>query len=218
MATPVLAPNVTPVNPSKDYKLRTILPLLLACALSVTAAIIFGAFRGWQGIAMSVPLQNLANLLAPLAFAAAMVERGVEILISPWRDDEASKLENNLAAIQAQPAADAAAAQQKTSAVKQASDELAEYRGKTQRYAFGISLILSTLVSIAGVRALQPFLDANVFNALATGMPAQHGFFLFVDIVLSATVISGGADGVHSVVNAVTTFFDSTTAKVATAD
>ena len=167
---------------------------------------------------MSVTPQNLTNLLAPLAFAAAVVERGVEILISPWRDAEAGKLENNLAAIQAQPAADAASAQQKTDALKRASDELAEYRGATQRYAFGISLILSTLISVAGVRALQPFLDANAFKALAKEMPAQHGFFLFVDIALSATVLSGGADGVHSVVNAVTTFFNSTATKAAKAN
>jgi hypothetical protein len=194
---------------------KKFIPVLVACALAVVGAMIFGVLRGWESLAMSVTLQNLTNLLSPIAFAAAMVERGVEILISPWRDAEASKLERNLAAIQAQPAADTAAAQQKAADLKRASDELDEYRGTTQRYAFAVSLILSTLVSIAGVRAFEPFLDVAAFKGLAKDNPAQHGFFLAVDIAVSATVLAGGADGVHSVVNAVTTFFDSTAAKSA---
>jgi hypothetical protein len=188
--------------------MKRFIPVFVACAFAALGAIVFGALRWWEVLAMSVTLQNLPSLLAPIAFGAAIVERGVEILISPWRDAEASKLETQLAALKAQPAADAAA-------VKQVSDELDDYRGATQRYAFAVSLILSTLVSIAGIRALGPFLDAAAFKSLAKDNPAQHGFFLCVDIALSATVLAGGADGIHSVVNSVTTFFDSTAAKTA---
>jgi hypothetical protein len=62
-------------------------------------------------------------------------------------------------------------------------------------------------VSVAGVRALQQFLAVN---ALGAAKDAQNDFFLTVDVLLTALLISGGADGLHSIVNAVTTFFDAT--------
>jgi hypothetical protein len=87
-----------------------------------------------------------------LAFAATFVERAVEILVSPWRDEGASKLDKAVAAIKARPA-DLATDAANATALKAASDALDEYRGETQRYAFAVSLVLSVMVSIAGVRA-----------------------------------------------------------------
>lgn len=192
--------------------MKNLIPVLAVLGVLAAAGIVFGISFGWQGLPMSVSIQNAGTLLAPIAFAAAVVERGVEILISPWRDAEASKLENAIAAIKARQAPDPATAEKNEADLKRTSDELEEYRGTTQRYAFGVSLILSTLVSIAGFRALGPFLSSD---ALAQATAAQKGFFLFVDIALTATLLAGGADGVHSVVNAVTTFFDSTADKAA---
>lgn len=87
-------------------------PVFVACVFTIVALIVFGALLRWDGIDMSVKMEQLSGLLAPVAFAAAVVERGVEILISPWRDAEATKLERTIAAIKARPAADAAAAAQ----------------------------------------------------------------------------------------------------------
>lgn len=191
------------------------IPLLLALALTLVTAIVFGLVRGWPNLPESVTMQNAGILLAPIAFAATVVERGVEILISPWRDAEANKLQNAIAAIKARPAPDPATAQKNAADLKVASDELEEYRGTTQRYAFVISLILSTFVSIAGFRALGPFLSPMAFAPNSPAKAGQEGFFLCVDIALSAIVLAGGADGIHSIVNAVTTYFDSTAAKAA---
>ncbi len=187
-------------------------PVLVACAFAIVALIVFGTLLKWDGVVMTVRLDQLAGLLAPIAFAAAVVERGVEILISPWRDAGASKLESAIAAIKARTAADAAAVAQNAADLKKASDDLAEYRGMTQQYAFAVSLTLSTLLSVVGVRALGPFLDSTAFAALEKANPLQHGFFLCMDVALTATLLAGGAVGVHSVVSAVTTFFDSTSA------
>jgi len=38
----------------------------------------------------------------------------------------------------------------------------------------------------------------------------QQWTFLVVDVALSAALLAGGADGIHSVVNAFTTFFETT--------
>ncbi|MGB7762243.1 MAG: hypothetical protein WBL61_20585 [Bryobacteraceae bacterium] len=157
---------------------------------------------------MTVRLQDLSGLLAPLAFAAAVIERAVEILVSPWRDSEASKLERAVATIKAK-----AADQQNPADLKAASDALDEYRGNTQRYAFAVSLTLSLLVSMAGVRALGNFVDAAKLKDPVFTHGAQYLFFLGVDVALSAALLAGGADGIHSVVNAITSFFDSTAAR-----
>ena len=187
-------------------------PLLVSGALAFVCVIVFPLWLKWGTLGMTVRLQDLTQFLAPLAFAAAVIERAVEILISPWRDAEASKLEKTVAAIKARPA-DAAAQLQNAEDLKKASDTLDEYRGATQRYAFGVSLSLSVLVSVAGVRALGSFIDAAKLKESAFLNSSQYVFFLCVDVALSAALLAGGADGIHSVVNAVTSFFESTVAK-----
>jgi len=181
-------------------------PLFVSGALALVGVIVFRARLNWGTLGLTVRLQDLSGLLAPLAFAAAVIERAVEILVSPWRDAEASKLERVVAAIKARPADTAAD-------LKAASDAIDEYRGDTQRYAFAVSLTLSVLVSMAGVRALGNFVDANKLKDLAFSQSPQYLFFLCVDVALSAALLAGGADGIHSVVNAVTSFFDRTAAQ-----
>jgi hypothetical protein len=183
-------------------------PLLSAGAAVLVGILIFCTELRWDGLAFNVKVTGIAGLLAPVAFAAAVVERAVEILISPWRDAGANNLQTALAAIQAGPDDG-----QKTSEVKTASEKLEAYRGATQQYAFAVSLVLSTCASIAGVRALEPFLDPGKFSDLSKSHPGQYFFFLGVDVALSAALLAGGADGVHSVVNAVTSFFDATADK-----
>ena len=97
--------------------------------------------------------------------------------------------------------------------MKKASDALDDYRGETQRYAFTVSLTLSIFVAIAGVRALGPFAETAKLKDPKITSDGQHVFFLCVDVVLSSALLAGGADGIHSIVNAVTTFFDSTANK-----
>lgn len=187
-------------------------PLLAATVIVLFCVFLFAILLKWNGLSFSVKAGDLTSLLAPLAFAAAVVERSVEILISPWRDAGASKLEKIMSAIKARPVdpnTDAANA----SALQVASDTLDDYKGETQRYAFAVSVSLSILVSIAGVRALQPFLDSTKFHDASTTSPAQQMFFLCVDVTISAALLSGGADGIHSVVNAVTSFFDASASK-----
>lgn len=182
-------------------------PLLASGALAFLGVIAFRVFLNWDGISLTVRLQDLSGLLAPLAFASAVIERAVEILVSPWRDAGASKLSKAVVAIQARPA-DPAACAQNAADLQAASDALDEYRGDTQRFAFAVSLTLSVLVSMAGVRALGPFADAGKLNDVKLTPSAQHLFFLVIDVALSAGLLAGGADGIHSVVNAATSFFE----------
>jgi hypothetical protein len=183
---------------------------LAAFTLALLWLVIFAVWLRWEGVSLSLQVSNIASLLAPLVFAAAVIERAVEILVSPWRDAQASKLEAAVSAIQANTGADSAISEQNANRLNAASDALDEYRGETQKYAFGISLTLSILTAIVGLRALGPFLDIAKFH---TASHTQQLYFLCLDVALSAALLAGGADAIHSVVNAFTTFFDATAQK-----
>jgi hypothetical protein len=184
---------------------------LAAFIVAALCLISFALWLRWEGISLSVQVTNIAGLLAPLAFAAAVIERSVEILVSPWRDAQASQLQAAVSAIKARAAAPDAETSAKNAAdLKAATDGLEEYRGETQRYAFCVSLGLSMLTTMVGVRALNPFLDSVKFHATSH---AQQLYFLCLDVALSAALLAGGADGIHSLVKAVTSFFDATAEK-----
>jgi hypothetical protein len=174
-----------------------------------------GVFRwrvNWPSLIFTIKPSDLVGLLSPLVFAAAVVERAVEILVSPWRDAGADKLEKAIAAIKTRPA-NPATAQQDAADLKTASDTLDEYRGVTQQYAFAVSVTLSILVSIAGIRMFGSLLTAGKPAGTTTPVNSQYLFLAWVDVALSAALMAGGADGIHSVVNAFTSFFDSTADK-----
>ena len=87
--------------------LRQKWPLLFAGVIAISVVIVFRVNMNRGGISLTVKLQGLAGLLALLAFAAAVVERAVEILISPWRDAEASKVASRVRRSQGRPQGDA---------------------------------------------------------------------------------------------------------------
>jgi hypothetical protein len=188
-------------------------PLVLTSALALLAVVVFGVFLKWNGLNFTIKPTDVPGLLAPLAVAATFIERAVEILISPWRDTGANKLAKVLDVVKAR-AADPVANAQNALDMKAASDALDEYRGRTQQDAFAVSLTLSLLTSISGVRALWPFVNATKFSDTGITSHRQQVFFLCVDVVLSAALLAGGADGIHSVVKAITSFFDASADRV----
>jgi hypothetical protein len=188
-------------------------PLVITSAMALLAVVLFGVFLKWNGLNFTIKLTDVPGLLAPLAVAATFIERAVEILVSPWRDTAANKLAKLLDTVKAR-AADPATTAQNAADIKSASDALDDYRGRTQQYAFAVSLMLSMLTSISGVRALGPFVNATKFADAGITSHTQQVFFLCADVVLSAALLAGGADGIHSVVNAITSFFDASADRV----
>jgi hypothetical protein len=172
---------------------------LLALGWFKTQALAFSAFGP----------ADVLNRLTPLILTAGFIERSVEVLISPWRDSEASRHATAIAAAKAAPEPDDTAKVQKVQAIAAATDALNIYTGVTQHYAFITGLTLGLIASLAGVSAFTPFL-ANGKDAL-NGLPAaQHALFAGFDIVLTAALLAGGADGLHSVISAFTSFFGAT--------
>jgi hypothetical protein len=189
--------------------------LLATVVLCLVCVAIFRARLNWDPLVMGVKVTDVASLLAPLAFCAAVIERAIEIIISPWRDTGATQLQNTITAIQARTA-DPATAAQNALDLKNATDALNAYRGETQKLAFLVSVLLSFMVAMAGIRAIGPFLDSTKFDALRVNGAAQRLFFLTVDVVLSAALLAGGADGIHAIVTSITDFLNNKSGKTNT--
>ena len=157
-------------------------------------------------------MTDVAGLLAPLAVAATFIERAVEILVSPWRDGQATELTKAFNEVKTRPA-DPLTNAKNVADLKAASEALDDYRGETQQIAFAVPFSLGLLTSISGVHALGPFVIAAKCAGAGFASHHQEVFFLCLDVALSAALLAGGADGIHSVVNAITSFFDATADK-----
>jgi hypothetical protein len=182
------------------------LPIALAGMSAMVLLAAYSAYAGWRGLSFSIDPTQLISKMSPLLLASAFIERAVEVLVSPWRSTEASKR---------QAALDQAkgAALPDPVAIKTASDSLDDYRGKTQQYALLASLLLGSVAAMSGVRALWPLLSATQITTAGTlaGVNGQQQMMFFVvDVVLSAAMLAGGADGIHSLTTALTSYLDAT--------
>lgn len=178
--------------------------LYVSSAGAVFVVILFAWLSRWRGLSLSIDPHNVLSAMSPLLLTAGFIERAVEVVISPWRDAGAAKLVNKVDALRTQiPASE-------PTAIAEADSAFQEYKGQTQRYAFGVSLSFSLAAAYVGVRALWPFVEHSSFEKLGG---SQRWAFLVVDMVLTAALLAGGADGIHSVVNAFTTFFNTTAQK-----
>jgi hypothetical protein len=175
--------------------------LLLTFGIATAVVVLFGANAMWWGLKIQVQIQNVGSILATLALTAAFIERAVEVVITPWRDPEAKER---------QAAVDKAKAGADEGALDSAKKLLNDYVAETTMYAFIAGFTFGLVGAMVGVRALWPFLEASpgaitAFNGLTVG---QRNTFIIFDVVLSAALMAGGADGIHSVVTAVTSFAD----------
>ena len=199
--------------------------------------LVFARIAKWDALPLNLDPKNIVGLLGPITLAAAFIERAVEVVISPWPDPDASRLVNKLdqakkhavlttltatvtttaATVAALDPALKQAAQDSTDAAHQATADassadatITSYRGVTKKYTYAISLLLGMFVAYCGVRGLTNLCGTNAFSNAHDG---QKLMFNIVDVVLTAAVLAGGANGIHSIVNAVTTFADVTSDK-----
>jgi len=175
--------------------------LLIAIIVVVGGGALVGAF--WfnpQIMFVSQKQLDLVKALTPLAVAAVFIERAVEVLISPWRDSVADTKEQAV-----KIATDAAASPETDPSVQGLLQDLNHYRGNTKRVAFLLGFVLSLIASLVGVRALGPFLADNGLHDLK---PYQEHLFRGFDVLLTAAVLPGGADLVHTIFTTFSSVFD----------
>jgi hypothetical protein len=205
--------------------------LWVANGAALVVLFLFAWLARWRGVVLTIDPTQVLSKLTPLLLAATFIERAVEVIVSPWRDAGANKLAGHKRAMMKQTVGRvqggvagaeaggvggalvgaAVGATVDLQAVTEADDAFQNYKGQTQQYAFAVSLTLSLAAAFVGVRVLWPFVDQPHFDHdLGKN---QQWMFLVVDFLLSVVLLAGGADGIHSVINAFTSFFNATAEK-----
>lgn len=147
--------------------------------------------------------ESIVDLLAPLFVIALFLERAQEVFITTWRKAGRTDLEDRNRNLLAAELPD-------SNAILASKQALARYKETTTRIAFLFGLSAGVLISIVGVRVLDPLTD---FQSSAAG-PTQAFVFKLLDIVLTGGLIGGGSDGIHKLVSVATDFLDKTREKI----
>jgi hypothetical protein len=221
--------EVQPLNDDREIKTmehkreKDLFGMLVVIGLGIL--VVLAMVLAWPGINIKVDYTTVPTVLAPLLLTAMFIERAVEVMISPWSDPGADERASMLKDARSDTVA--------IGSQHAAADEYTRYKGNTRRYAFTFALLLGTSAAVVGIRALWPFLDdpngtfvaatTSTVNGITTISKAQGNpindpihhhprtAFIVVDVVLSALLLAGGANGIHSVVTAFTSFFDKNT-------
>ncbi|MDB4950923.1 MAG: hypothetical protein JWM27_3572 [Gemmatimonadetes bacterium] len=184
----------TPADVSRIFSVVTLLiaafGLLIVYAARETA--------GAVGLTLSAAgMANVGQVLAPVVLLSLFIERATEVVISSWRDPEAQNLQHLVDAATGDGRVDAQRA-------------LDFYRLETQRLAFAMSFTLSVLTALVGLRAIEPLMAQGVVESLTKTHPSQQLWFHRIDIVITALLMAGGADGMHQIVTTFSSFLSST--------
>ena len=171
----------------------TLLLIGLVAAAALATVVVNSATPPFDTVGFTVDLSDITSKLTPLLLGAAFIERAVEVIITPWRDEGAAHLEARLAAAPD----DAGVTRAYTT-----------YKARSRRLAYGLAMLLGLCASVAGLRGLGSFVD----GALPSGRQAD--WLRAVDLLLTAAVLAGGADGVHRLASLITDGLDVTRAKV----
>lgn len=155
------------------------------------------------------------GMLTTLVFAALLLERVLEVFVSAFRSrgekEKAYEVEKALVALKEQEQGIA-----KMTGKKADTGELVEmqekrarmqarlttherewmaYKAGTQAFTIRISLVISLIISLVGMRTLPVFFT----EASLLGLDPWHRLlFDWVDVMVTAGVIAGGSEGIHA--------------------
>lgn len=207
MATMIAPPGVPkkPFNYQSLQRSIALYPGAWLLALVYIGGFVYLMYRShWNAaIFQNINAANIVGFLTPLIVVSAVIERAVEVVISPWRDKEGDRKVNAVQTVSTLVAA-APDNQAAVCTLQDATDDLAQYSGQTRRYAFALAVGFSVMAVTAGVRVLAPMLDANAFKTLPID---QIDYFRWYDMLVSTLLLAGGAAGIHAPINAITSFF-----------
>jgi hypothetical protein len=147
-----------------------------------------------------VTVADVGRIAAPLVLLALFLERALEVVVGAWREGDRQALE--LACLS--PEIDGEERQGRRGA-------LAAHRDTTRCIALLSSLTLGVLLSALGVRVLEQLVDADMLAALAEW---QQRSFAVLDVLVTGALLAGGADGLHKVVSAFTTFMEQSSQRI----
>jgi hypothetical protein len=93
--------------------------------------------------------------------------------------------------------------------------DLARYKDETRKIALWAALCGGILISMIGIRGLEPFIemsvDANGTSHIKNVTEWQEISFRVFDIILTGAMIAGGSDTLHKILQVFTTFMETAT-------
>ena len=178
---------------------------------------------------------KVGTALTALIFVALLIERVVEVFVSPLTAGNKQGLEDQRVAAQAKiaefetllkPAAtvanpvptppDAALVADYAEQIKSLklldqalASEIKAKDKETQRLALSFSIPISVVVALAGVRAIGPLLATTCgpnWSDKVTPCDAPGVLMAMADVILTAGLLAGGADGIHKVLDNVISY------------
>lgn len=205
MATITATPSVKrPFNYESLGRLIAQYPGVWVLVLTYIGGLLWLVYKSHWNAALfqNISATNIVGFLTPLIVTSAIIERAVEVVISPWRDrdgdQKVSRVQTASTLMAAAPDPDLAVN------LQAATDDLAQYTGQTRRYAFALAFAFSVMATTAGVRVLSPMLDPAALKAIPLD---QQNYLRWYDTLLSTLLLAGGAAGIHAPVSAITGFF-----------
>ena len=149
----------------------------------VAALAIFGAYLAYPSVINTkLTGAEVYAMLGSYFIITLLIERFTEIVISTFRGKE-------------------------TEEIKAQGDQsrLNQYKAETKKYALSLSFIIAMIISLSGV---------GFFNEVLVDLSKVQGFQAHllkgIDIVLTASLISGGSDYFHQFLTMIETFFKKT--------
>ena len=202
------------------------LSVLLILAVLIIAAVVFVLDRRFVAVDLShVDPKTIGTTLLGFLLIALFIERAMEAYTAVWREPErrtkatavrqararvnaANSRIEQVAKVVRSASANAAAPDlqnlhaEREKAVKEhekAVSDVEAHRSETRFRTTKWSLFLGALIAIAGVRALNSFVD------LPEDVQVSKYLFIFLDVVVTAAMLGGGADGIHQIISVFTT-------------
>jgi hypothetical protein len=165
---------------------------------------------------VSLPLDksdigDMFGVLVALLLIALFQERAIEIFIVAWHGQDEARLASELESADEKMALidsgrSGLRAAEKTKALRDlaqdteaAKQKQVELKSQTRRKAVWANVLLSLLISAAGVRVL---CNMVAFQDLSELHGLQGALFRVVDVALTAGIIAGGSEGIHKIMRA----------------
>ena len=132
-------------------------------------------------------INQVSQILTLLTLVALFFERALEVFVLTFRKLDEQKYELEL----------------RSFGTPENQKKLDNYKDETRKITLWAALLGGVLISMVGVRGLESFvtLTSNTNNW-------QLSLFRILDILLTGTVIAGGSDAIHKILQVFTTFMD----------
>ena len=140
-------------------------------------------------------------LLFYLFVVAVFIERAVEVFIHVWRDaGEQEKLTGiKILRLPQEKRPRALTTEDKTvpETIAEAVQAHEEYSAETGKRAMPLTFVLGLLISVVGIRAVQPLVDPAFFSRTLT--VTQQTLFTVMYVLVTGALLGGGSKGIHQI-------------------